>query len=110
MNNINFHKLFKLIVEENKLCTKKQYNKFIIKLLLWFIFATLLIAIPGTIVLGNIIIPLSLIISLIGLITILEILSENLEIFQKLDKLFSFWPVFIILNVLIVALLKFLNY
>lgn len=110
MNNINFHKLFKLIVEENKLCTKKQYNKFIIKLLLWFIFATLLIAISGTIVLGNIIIPLALIISLIGLITILELLSENLEIFPKLDKLFSFWPVFIILNVLIVALLKFLNY
>lgn len=110
MNNINFHKLYKLIVEEHKICTEKQYQRFIIKFLLWFIFVTLLIIIPGTTVIGNIIIPVALIISLIGLITILESLNENPAIFPKLNKLVTTWPLFGILNIAVIILLKFLNY
>lgn len=110
MNNINFHKLYKLIVEEHKLCTEKQYQRFIAKFLLWFVAVTLLVVIPGTVVIGNIVIPIALIISLIGLITVLESLSENPEIFTKLNRLFSSWFLFAILNIAVIILLRYLNY
>lgn len=110
MNNINFHKLYKLLVEEYEICTKKQYNRFIYKFLLWFLFATTLILIPGVVVIGNILIPIALIICLIGLITTLESLREDPDNFKKLNKIFNFWPLIMILNIVVIVVLKYLNY
>lgn len=110
MNNINFHKLYKLLVEEHKVCNKKQYNRFIYKFLLWFLFATLIVLIPGTVVIGNLLIPIALIICLIALITTLESLTEDPNNFIKLNKIFNFWPLLLILNIIVIIVLKYLNY
>jgi hypothetical protein len=78
--------------------------------LLWFLFATALILIPGVVVIGNILIPIALIICLVGLITTLESLREDPNVFKKLNKIFNFWPLVMVLNIIVIVVLKFLNY
>lgn len=107
---MNIKDLKKNVVEENKYCDSKEFNKIVRRLLLGLAFFSLAFIIGVDAILGMAFAIITSAICFVLAISVFSGMAESEQVFRTTQKVSKLWFLAIILLVLTVVILALLNF